>query len=326
MKLFIQNIFIISPKYSSIFYKLPVFYLNELAYIARVIMKIIREITPLKPKDPFVILKHENARFDYPLHFHPEYEINFITNFSGKRIVGDSIEDCDALDLTLLGPYLQHMWKSEKPISNATVITIQFQEKILNSNLSSYELFNGIRDLLEFSRKGISFSNPTKEKVGKKIVQLCEISGFDSLLLFLDILQDLAVSINKKILSNSPITNCIPEGENLRINSVIDYIENNYADEIKLGTIAEIINMSESAFSHFFKKRTGASFTQYILDYRIGIATKLLFETDMTINEISYKSGFKTLSNFNKAFKKKQGNSPKDYRNDYMKTTFHENT
>ncbi len=287
-------------------------------------MKIIREITPLKSKDPFVILRHENANFDYPLHVHPEYEINFITNFSGKRIVGDSIEDCENTDLVLLGPHLQHMWKSEELTTNATVITIQFPELFLKSKFGNFDLFNEITDLLALSKRGISFSNPTRDRVGKKIAQLYDSNSFCNFLFFLEILQELATSPDKKKLSSSPISNCSPEGKDLRINSVINYIESNYSEEIKLSTVAEIINMSESAFSHFFKKRTSKSFTQYILDYRIGIATKLLLETQMAINEVSYRSGFKTLSNFNKTFKKKLGSTPKDYKQNYQKVTVHD--
>ncbi|WP_271765204.1 AraC family transcriptional regulator [Aquimarina algiphila] len=287
-------------------------------------MKIIREVTPVKSEDPFIILKHENARFDYPLHFHPEYEINFILNFSGKRIVGDSIEDCENTDLVLIGPYLQHIWKTEECTSNATVITIQFQENFLGSKLLNYDLFKEIKELLEFSRKGITFSNPTKDRIGKKIIQLCEKDDFDTFLLFLEILKDLAISSDKKILASSPIANHISQGKSRRINAVLHYIENNYANDITLSTIAKIANMSESAFSHFFKKRTNMNFTQYILDFRIRVATKLLLETEMAINEISYKSGFKTLSNFNRTFKRKQGSSPREYRKNYIKEVINE--
>ena len=78
-----------------------------------------------------------------------------------------------------------------------------------------------------------------------------------------------------------------------------------------------MVNMSESAFSHYFKKRTSQSFTSYLQDYRLGIVTKLLTETNMSINEISYASGFNSLSNFNRAFKKKHGISPKEFKVNY---------
>ncbi|RKR14910.1 AraC-like DNA-binding protein [Maribacter vaceletii] len=282
-------------------------------------MKIIREVTPVKSEDPLIVLRHENAQFDYPLHFHPEYEINFIMNFSGKRIVGDSIEDCQNIDLTLLGPYLQHIWKSKDSESTATVITIQFQENFLGSKLPNYKLFKDVKELLEMSRRGIAFSNPTKKKVSKKIIRLCETEGLDTFILFLEVLKELAESSDKQILSSSPIANDSSQGKSRRINAVVHYIENNYKNDISLGSMAKVANMSESAFSHFFKRRTNKSFTKYILDFRIRVATKLLLETEMAINEISFKSGFKTLSNFNRSFKKTHGFSPKDYRKNYIK-------
>ena len=82
--------------------------------------------------------------------------------------------------------------------------------------------------------------------------------------------------------------------------------------------VANMVNMSESAFSHYFKKRTSQSFTSYLQDYRLGVVTKLLTETDLSINEISYSAGFNTLSNFNRAFKKKHNLSPKEFKQNYI--------
>ncbi|TGV02422.1 AraC family transcriptional regulator [Flavivirga rizhaonensis] len=281
-------------------------------------MKTIKEITPLKSNAPFVILKHKNAKFDYSIHYHNEFELNLITNFKGKRIVGDSIEECESVDLTLLGPELKHIWKSNEIISTANVITIQFQEHFLASKTLDYTIFKDIRALLELSKRGISIQNPTKNKIAKKISKLKDPDHFDSFLLFLEILHDLSKSEDKKVLSSAASNNYSQKRESRRITIVTKYIENNYDKQIKLTTLAEMINMSESAFSHYFKKRTGQSFIKYLLDHRLSIVTKLLSETNIPINEISYMTGFITLSNFNRSFKKKHGVSPKQYRINYI--------
>ncbi|WP_303318595.1 AraC family transcriptional regulator [Flavivirga abyssicola] len=281
-------------------------------------MKTIKEITPLKSNAPFVILRHKNAKFDYSIHYHNEFELNLITNLKGKRIVGDSIEECDSVDLTLLGPDLKHIWKSNEEISNADVTTIQFQEQFLPPKILDYEIFKDIRTLLESSKRGISIQDPTKTKIVKKISRLKDADHFGSFLLFLEILHDLSKSDDKKILSSAAGNNYSQHSESRRITIVINYIENNYNKQIKLATLAEMINMSESAFSHYFKKRTGQSFIKYLLDHRLSIVTKLLSETNIPINEISYMTGFITLSNFNRSFKKKHGVSPKQYRINYI--------
>ncbi|MBE0391023.1 AraC family transcriptional regulator [Flavobacterium sp. PL002] len=280
-------------------------------------MKSIKEVTPIKSDDPFVILKHENALFDYPLHFHNEYELNLISNFKGSRTVGDSFEKCEETDLTLLGPELKHIWKSESIISNAQVVTIQFQEHFLHSKIMSYAVSKDIKKLLELSKCGISFLNPTKDLITEKIATIKGNTDFKSFLTFLEILHILSTSKDIKVLSSPPSANYNQNRESRRISLITNYIKNNYNSEIKLSKIAEMVNMSESAFSHYFKKRTNHSFTSYLQDYRLGVVTKLLTETDMSINEISYKAGFNSLSNFNRAFKKKHNISPKEFKLNY---------
>ncbi|GAA3602325.1 AraC family transcriptional regulator [Flavivirga amylovorans] len=281
-------------------------------------MKTIKEITPLKSSAPFVILRHKNAKFDYSIHYHNEFELNLITNFKGKKVVGDAIEKCESVDLTLLGPDLKHIWKSDEEVSNANVTTIQFQEQFLPPKILDYKIFKDIRALLELSKRGISIQNPTKTKIVKKISKLKDTDHFGSFLLFLEILHDLSKSEDKKILSSAAGNNLNQKSESRRITIVTKYIENNYHKQIKLSTLAEMINMSESAFSHYFKKRTGQSFIKYLLEHRLSIVTNLLSETNSPISEISYMTGFTTLSNFNRSFKKKHGVSPKQFRTNYI--------
>lgn len=281
-------------------------------------MRSIKEITPIKTDDPFVILKHKNALFDYPLHFHNEYELNLITNFKGSRTVGDSTEKVEGIDLTLLGPELKHVWKSDNVISKAGVITMQFQEHFLHSKIMSYSVSKDIKKLLELSKRGITFTNPTKDIVQKKMESIAGNDNFKSFLTFLEILHILSTSKDIHVLSSPQSANYSQKRESRRIALVMNYVKLNYKKQIKLSDVANLVNMSESAFSHYFKKRTGQSFTSYLLDYRLGVVTKLLTETNMSINEICYEAGFNSLSNFNRAFKKKHSLSPKEFKINYQ--------
>ena len=60
-----------------------------------------KEITPIAADDLFIVLNHPNAKFDYPVHYHPDYEINLVMDTYGSRIVGDSVEAFEALDLIM---------------------------------------------------------------------------------------------------------------------------------------------------------------------------------------------------------------------------------
>jgi AraC-like DNA-binding protein len=280
-------------------------------------MKSIKEITPLKNDDPFVILKHDNALFDYPLHFHNEYEINLITNFDGIRTVGDSVEKVLGTDLVLLGPELKHHWKSRTVTSKASVTTIQFQEHFLHSKIMSYTVSKDIKKLLEISKQGISFQSPIKEEISVLLLSIENNTSFKSLLTFLEILHKLSISKYYKALSTPPSANYNQKRESRRISLITKFIKDNYQNEIKLAEIAKMVNMSESAFSHYFKKRTSQSFTKYLQEYRLGVVTKYLTETNRPINEVCYLAGFNSLSNFNRFFKRKYNISPKEFRGNF---------
>ncbi|MFZ5941231.1 MAG: helix-turn-helix domain-containing protein [Bacteroidota bacterium] len=276
---------------------------------------IIREITPLKSEDLFILLNNKQAKFDYQIHFHSDYELNMVCNTSGKRIVGDSMEQFSDFDLILIGSNLPHVWKA--PTHEEThVITIQFHDQILNSFLMGKRLFGPIRDMLARSTRGLDFSEDTKQRMKDRIFALSRSHGFNTALDFFSILYDLSTSQGQRNLAspNYDTASVIRETKSRRIARVCNYIEENYREEINLTTVAGQIGMSESAFSHFFKKRTNRSFISYLNDVRIGHATKMLFETTHSISEIAYLTGFHNISNFNRIFKKSKGQTPSEYR------------
>lgn len=77
--------------------------------------------------------------------------------------------------------------------------------------------------------------------------------------------------------------------------------------------------MSPSALSHFFKTRTGKTLIDYLLDIRLGAASRALVDSTQTISEICYNCGFNNISNFNRSFKKNKGMTPSEFRYIYKK-------
>lgn len=276
--------------------------------------RIVREITPISNDDFFVVLNHINAKFDFPIHYHPEYELNLVINSKGKRIIGDSIENYENTDLVLIGPNTPHAWTGIMDNSNAQVITIQFHSNFLSDKSLSRNIALPLKDVLSKSRRGVLFSQETTKKMVDKIEKLSNIQGFDSLLEFLSILYDLSISRNQKMLASASYVGHIDPSKSRRIRKVTDYINDNFHNEIRIKEVAKKANMSETAFSHFFKKQTQRSFTEYLIDIRIGYAAKLIIDSEKNINEICYESGFNNISNFNRTFKNKRGITPSEFR------------
>jgi AraC-like DNA-binding protein len=275
--------------------------------------RIIREITPINNDDFFVLLNHPNAGFDFPIHYHYEYELNLATYFEGKRIVGDSIEEVKGPDLVLIGPNTFQRWESA-PDFRTHLITIQFSPDLFGNSFINKNLFKPIKTLLELSTRGIVFSKEEQTKMIPKIISLTETKGFDSVIKFLSILNDLALSTGRNLLCSSNFTQEPYEMKSRRIKTIHQYLQKNYSKKITIEEMAALINMSESGFCHFFKKRTQKSFVEYLNDLRIGEASRMLLETTNTISEISFNCGFNNISNFNRIFKKKKGVIPSLFR------------
>lgn len=289
-------------------------------------MNIYQEITPLKTPDIFVVLDSVNNGFKYPVHNHPEYELNLIIGMSGTRIVGDSTEHYDNFDLVLLGPYLYHKWDGDAALQNNhapyRVITIQFAKELLNGQFFQKERFYKIRKLLQDSSKGIKFFGQTLEGAISKIITLTEDKGFKNVIEFLQLLDLLSESEECCFLSSEGFSPKDSNTQTKRIQMAYNYILKNFANpDFKIGEVASLINMTDSAFSHFFQKFAFRNFTQFLVDTRIGHACKLLLDTDETIGQIAYQSGFNNIANFNRLFKKYRHCTPVEYRKRYIENT-----
>ena len=271
-------------------------------------------ICPIGGGDLFIILDHPNAKFEYSIHCHPEYEINVVIGTSGTRVIGDSEEAFSGLDFVMIGPYLPHVWKATDEKNH--VVTIQFSNDLLNFPIMNKRLFLPIKQLLTDSMQGLHFYGPDAERIKDEIVELTRIQGFQSATRFLDILNSLAQSPRRKLVSNMyELENLIHQSKSRRISKVCRHIEENISQKISLSDAAGLVNMSDSAFSHFFKKQTGISFITYVNNLRIAKACDLLANTNLSASEICYDCGFNNKSNFIRLFAKRKNMTPIEYRN-----------
>ena len=282
--------------------------------------KLVREITPLTQGDCFTLFSRTKREFDFPLHYHEELELNFISNGKGaKRVIGDHIDEIDDLELVLVGPNLQHGWFTHKlKGKEVQEITIQihrdlFDEKFLQRNQMSF-----IRSMFEKSLRGLLFSRETTEAIKPRLFALTKRHGFDSVLDLLSILHDLSISRNMRTLSDTSFNNTESLSYNSRrINIVMEYLNRNFHKEVSLSEAARQAAMSEVAFSRFFKTRTGKTFVDTLNEIRLGQASRMLIETTQSINEVAFHCGFNNMSNFNRIFRKKKNCTPKEFRMEY---------
>ncbi len=126
-------------------------------------------------------------------------------------------------------------------------------------------------------------------------------------------LDDAGRSISKILNLSSTIVSS--EIKNEHINSVLSFIHANYQKDLSLSDVANYVHLTPFHLSKLFKNITGLSFVAYVSDYRLSKAKDMLVNSDMTVAEISVKSGFNNATTFYRTFKKFTGMSPQEYKN-----------
>lgn len=284
--------------------------------------KIITEITPLEEKDCFYLVERYKESFTYPLHKHEELELTFEENCEGaRRIVGDSIEDLGKYDLVLIGSNLEHTWEQNNcRSSQMREVTIQFSPDLFSENLLHKDHMQSIHQLLERSHNGVAFGMGAVMRIYAKFNEIANAKpGFYRFIKLLEILYELSLEEDFHILASSGFSHSKLTPDSRRVRKVEEYIDHHFKEEIRLQTVSDIAGMTPTAFSRFFKLRTGRTLSDYIIDIRLGYAARQLVDTTTSVVEICYDSGFNNVSNFNRIFKKRKGCSPTIFRENYNK-------
>lgn len=256
-----------------------------------------------------------NAR----IHSHKNFELNYISSGTGRRIVGDNISGFEKGDLVLLGPELPHCWElldSEKDEVPTCIVT-HFSENIIDSDFFRMPELEKVVDLLKTANSGIRFKTDDDSEIRQILIELSESKGLEYYIGLLKVFNNLIKIVDKEQLSN-PINRSSIFSKNMeKINKVYEYVFQNIQEGIKLEEASGVLNMAPSSFCRFFKKKTGLSFMEYVKNVRVGIAAKLLAETDKQITQICFESGYNNLANFNHYFKANMGKTPSDYRKNF---------
>ncbi|MDQ3015665.1 MAG: AraC family transcriptional regulator [Bacteroidota bacterium] len=286
-------------------------------------MKVYQEITPVTGSDLFVILDSVNKGFEYPIHNHAEFELTFVRGSAGTRIVGDSTQTYHEEDLVLIGPYLFHKWDDEiqqgTPSNPCRVMTIQFDMHLFDKAFLTKKPFAQIQALLINSGRGIRFKGQTRKQARTRIQQLTKLGGIESATEFLLLLDLLSKSHEYEFLASEGFNVNAVQINSKRLHAAYQYIRKHFHESgLKMSDVAGELNLGDSAFSHFFKKATNRSFSDYLIAMRIEHACKLLIESDEQISRIAFLSGFNNMANFNRSFKQAHDCSPMQFRKVYQ--------
>lgn len=252
-------------------------------------------------------------------HYHPEIELVYINGGAGKRQIGSHVSCYTDGDLILIGSNLPHCGFTDKFTGNKSEIVIQMKTDFLGNSFFDIPEMKNIQTLFEIAKDGIAFHGETKELVGNEMEKLEAQSEFGQLLSILNVLNELGNSSELTVLNAEGFSFKTDIEDNDRINIVFNYVRNQFKDDISLAEIASIAGMTVPSFCRYFKKITNKTFIQFVNEYRLVHASKLLAEKPMSITDICFESGFNNFSHFNKSFKSFTGQNPSEYRNSLKK-------
>ena len=253
------------------------------------------------------------------IHSHKNYELNLITAGSGRRIVGNHISSYSPGDLVLLGPNISHCWEvlETREDGESECVVTHFYENIIGSDFFNIPELEDVVDLLKKANSGILFKGPKTEKVAATLNRMVELKGLER---YIQLLKVFNLLLKIEDVEYLALPSALPNSYNKdreQIDKIYEYVFQNVQEGINLKDAAKLVYMEPSSFCRYFKKKTSQTFMEYVKSVRIGIAAKLLAETDKPVTHICYECGYNNLANFNHYFKVIMKKTPSEYRKDF---------
>jgi AraC-like DNA-binding protein len=257
-------------------------------------------------------------------HYHPELELVYIIEASGRQFIGDSIHHFKNNDLILIGANLPHLWRCDEKFLvkgsrlKVEAIVIHFTQECFGKDFFNLPENKKLVRLFQKAQTGVRIKNQSTEIVADLMRELVKAKNSERIILLLQILETIANSSQTKPICSEGLTFQYSLAEAERLNTIYQFILNNFTKEISLEQIARIAHLTPNGFCRYFKARVKKTFSRFLIEVRIGHACKLLAETNKSVADICYDSGFNNFSNFNRHFKSVAGRTPLNHRKYYQ--------
>lgn len=267
------------------------------------------------------LVPHVNTRW----HYHLEVELIHFKIGEGTQFIGDNISRFNPGDVVLVGSNLPHYWRfddlyfDENTTQTADIRVAHFHENFWGDNFLDLPENIALKSILEKSKRGIQVNGENKQVVADILEKLLIAEGPERVILLVQALNAIANCKELNTLSSIGFKHDheILDSEKDRINAIYEYSIKNFKRKIQLNEISDVANISPNSFCRYFKSKTRKTYSQFLLELRVGHACKLLIENKQSIKQICYESGFNNFTSFHKYFKIITGKSPLTYQKEY---------
>ncbi|MHA4895194.1 AraC family transcriptional regulator [Pedobacter sp. PWIIR3] len=272
----------------------------------------------------FSIRKETIPNINNTWHYHQEIELICFHKGSGTQFIGDHIKSFAAGDIVLVGKELPHYWRYDNKFLEETdsdtpySTVIHFMDNFMGEKFLHLPEAAPIKFLLEKAKNGILITGDDAVRIAEKMEAIYLANGLEKILALLNCLLKISGLKQLSSLSSIGFKYDLSASEKKRLNNIYNFVLNNFRSKILLEQVAEVADLVPNSFCRYFKKKTGKTFSQFLIDVRIGYARKLIIENQMDIKQICFESGFNNFSCFHKQFKSLTGTTPKDYMNVHL--------
>ncbi|GGG43633.1 AraC family transcriptional regulator [Croceivirga lutea] len=276
-------------------------------------MKIYPFTIPKPPHQNITIQIDKVPEFYDRYHQHEEIQLSLIVSGSGQLLIGNNVSTFSKGDLIGIGSNLPHLFKSDGKDKQSHMITIFFLKNGFGTSFFNLEEMEVVENSFNYIENGFKCANPSKE-IKAIFTSFTTNSKFLNVLGLLQLLNSIAEFQSESIQLFGGLSK-IPKNQGERLQTVMNYVLEYYANPIKLEEVSNKVHMSKNAFCRFFKQRTNKTFFEFLSEVRIHHAKqKLITQLDKSVNQIALDCGFNSISNFNKQFKEITGKNPIYYR------------
>lgn len=251
-------------------------------------------------------------------HVHRDVELVVITDGSGLRYVGDSIEEFEAAEVVLVGSNLPHAWCAAAGSGGCVAEVMHIDP----ARLDGIPELDDVLALASSASRGLRFPAADPGQMAAWLQAARSDAGPSRLLAAMHALDELsqlsgsAVPLASAAYDDRVVSQEGPRAElrNNRTNAVISLIARRFDEPLVQADVAAEVGLSPASFSRFFRRETGRTFTSYLQEVRISEACRLLGETDKGVTAIANEVGFGNIAHFNRTFRSLKGTTPTGWR------------
>lgn len=248
-------------------------------------------------------------------HFHPELQLCYVAQGTGQRLIGDQLCDIEAGEVVLLGSNLPHVWRYDKSSDGDVKATVvHFEMSLFGNDWLDRPELRDVRLLLTRAGQGLQAVQDLRTELVERITALVAASGLRRIIGLLELLHIMSESRQLKTICSTGYQPIAAELDVERLKRASDFINEHAHEELTRDVVANVVHMSASGFSRFFRSHTGMTFQEFVSDVRISRACELLATTNLSITEIAFQCGFGEITTFNRTFRKFRDTTPSAYR------------